>query len=192
MMRLHQLSLIVGIWLVSACSSDATSTPSAAAGSSGSPEDNGAAGAIDDGNGVAGAPDDDDDIPPGSCIPDDQDGVVGGNNTVKLYITDTSFNVGTADSGQRNIAVQNSANVTLTITNAGSKPHGFSIACRPTDLPAMCNMPTSCFPTGANVAAIDPGDSVSVEFKTPVVEGEYRFTSDEPGDDALVGEFVLM
>jgi hypothetical protein len=33
---------------------------------------------------------------------------------------------------------------------------------------------------------------VTVTFQTPAVEGEYQFTSDEPGDEALIGEFVLL
>jgi hypothetical protein len=126
-----------------------------------------------------------------TCMPDDQDGVFGGNNTVKLYVSDTGYAVGTADSGQRNIAIQNTSNVKLTISNVGSKPHGFHVACRPTDLPAVCPQ-TSCFPDASNVPALDPGASVTVMFATPAVEGEYPFTSDEPGDEALIGQFVLL
>ena len=128
-----------------------------------------------------------------SCQPDDQDGVVGGNNKILLNVSDTGFAVGGVDSGstQPNIAVQNTSNVTLTITNVGTKPHSFRVACRPTELPAGCPQ-MSCFPDAANAPAIAPGDSVTLTFATPAVEGEYQFTSDEPGDDALVGEFVLM
>ncbi|MES1173055.1 MAG: hypothetical protein ABUL62_01910 [Myxococcales bacterium] len=127
------------------------------------------------------------------CMPDDQDGVVGGTSTVLLNVSDTGFAVGGVDSGstQPNIAVQNTSTVKLTITNVGSKPHSFHVSCRPTELPASCPQ-MSCFPDGANVAAIDPGDSVTVTFQTPAVEGEYQFTSDEPGDEALIGEFVLL
>ncbi|MEI9938783.1 MAG: hypothetical protein WDO69_16310 [Pseudomonadota bacterium] len=194
MVRLRHLLLGFGIVLLTACGSDANdgapggSGGSGASGGSEPSADAGASGASNDGD----DDDDDDDNPSGNCIPDDQDGVVGGKNTVKLYVTDTGFNVGTQDSGQRNIAVQNRANVALTLTNVGTRPHGFTIACRPTDLPAECNQPTSCFPTAANVAALQPGDAVTVMFQTPVVEGEYQFTSDEPGDEALIGEFVLM
>ncbi len=199
MIWLRHLLLGLGIAVLAACltacGSDADNGASSTAGASGAAGATGASGA----SGASGAADnddddddDDDDDNNGSCIPDDQDGVIGGNNTVKLYVTDTGFNVGTKDSGQPNIAVQNRANVTLTITNAGTRPHGFTVGCRPTDLPAECNQPTSCFPTAANVAAIAPGDSVTITFQTPVVEGEYKFTSDEPGDEELVGEFVLM
>ncbi len=127
------------------------------------------------------------------CQPDDQDGVVGGNSKVLLNVSDTGFAVGGVDSGstQPNIAVQNTSTVILTITNVGTKPHSFHVACRPSELPAGCSQ-TSCFPDEAQVPAIDPGASVTVTFRTPAVEGEYAFTSDEPGDEALVGEFVLM
>ena len=186
MVLLRHLVLGFGVALLPACTGDATDVAS----DPGSSVNR--AGAA---NEVAGAAnDDDDDAKPisGGCLPGDQDGVVGGNTTVKLYVTDTGFNVGTKDSGQPNIAVQNSTRVTLVLTNAGSKPHGFTVGCRPTGLPAECNQPTSCFPTDANVPALDPGDSVTVEFQTPLVEGEYEFTSDEPGDDGLIGEFVLL
>jgi len=128
-----------------------------------------------------------------SCLPDDQDGVVGGNITVLLNVNDTGFAVGGLNSGsmQPNIAVQNTSNVKLTISNVGTTPHSFHVACRPTELPAGCAQ-LSCFPDAANVPAIAPGDRVTVTFKTPVVEGEYQFTSDEPGDEALIGQFVVM
>ncbi|MEO6603851.1 MAG: hypothetical protein ABIQ16_28465 [Polyangiaceae bacterium] len=133
------------------------------------------------------------DVNDDSCMPDDQDGIVGGNNTVLLTVSDTDFAVGGVNSGstQRNISVQNNGNVTLTLTNVGSKPHSFHVACRATDLPAGCPQ-TSCFPDIATVPAIEPGDSVTVMFQTPAVEGEYQFTSDEPGDEDLLGQFVLI
>ena len=137
-----------------------------------------------------------------SCQPDDQDGVIGSYHTVLLNVSDTGFAVGGVNSGstQPNIAVQNLSNVKLTITNVGSKPHSFKVACIPTELPAQCPQ-MSCFPDAASVPAIDPGASVTVEFATPAVEGAYPFTSEEPGDvttdedgklTGLLGQFVLM
>jgi hypothetical protein len=127
-----------------------------------------------------------------SCNPDDADGVVGGTTTVLLSVNEDGYAVGGVDSGstQPNIAVQNSSTVKLTITNTGTKPHGFLIACVPTGLPASCAQ-ESCFPDDANVPVIDPGDSVTVTFTTPAVEGAYTFTSDAAGDEDLVGQFVL-
>jgi hypothetical protein len=137
-----------------------------------------------------------------SCNPDDADGVVGGVNTLKLSVSDTAFAVGGVDSNstEPNIAVQNSSTVKLTATNTGTTPHSFKVACIPSELPAGCEQ-TSCFPDAANIPAIAPGDSVTVTFDTPAVEGTYQFFSDEDGDTSaggegnysgLVGEFVLM
>ncbi len=127
-----------------------------------------------------------------SCAPADADGVVGGTTTVLLNVSDDGYAVGGVDSGstQPNIAAQNSSTVKLTITNTGSRPHGFHIACIPTELPAPCPQ-ESCFPEAANLAALDPGDSVTITFETPAVEGAYTFTSDAAGDEQLIGQFVL-
>jgi hypothetical protein len=137
-----------------------------------------------------------------SCNPGDQDGVVGGFSTVKLSVSDTAFAVGGVDSNstEPNIAVQNSSAVKLIVTNTGTRPHSFKVACIPSGLPTGCEQ-MSCFPDAANIPAIAPGDSVTVTFNTPAVEGAYQFFSDEDGDTStggegnetgLVGEFVLM
>ncbi|HTA93783.1 MAG TPA: hypothetical protein VK745_29605 [Polyangiaceae bacterium] len=137
-----------------------------------------------------------------SCNPGDQDGVVGGNNVVLLSVSDAEFAVGGVDSGstEPNIAVQNLSNVTLTLTNVGTRPHSLQLACIPTGLPATCPQ-MSCFPGNANIPPLAPGDSVTTSFTTPAVEGAYQFTSTVAGDSpvaadggvtGLVGEFVLM
>lgn len=137
-----------------------------------------------------------------SCNPGDQDGVLGGTNTVLLNVSDTAYSVGGVDSGstEPNIAVQNLSHVELTLTNVGTRPHGLHIACIPTGLPAACPA-MSCFPDSANIPSLAPGDSVTVTFATPALEGAYPFGSDEAGDTStgadggvtgLVGEFVLM
>ncbi|HEY5377569.1 MAG TPA: cupredoxin domain-containing protein [Polyangiaceae bacterium] len=138
----------------------------------------------------------------GKCNPDDADGVVGITATVKVSVSDTDFTVGGvgSNSTEPNIAVQNSSTVKLAVTNTGTKPHSFKVACIPSDLPAGCEQ-TSCFPDAANIPAIAPGDSVSVTFSTPAVEGTYQFFSDQDGDTSaggegnysgLTGEFVLL
>lgn len=138
----------------------------------------------------------------GQCTPDDQDGVNGGNYVVLVSVSDTGFAVGGVDSGstEPNIAIQNLGNVTLTLTNTGQKPHDMTIECIPTGLGAGCPA-TSCFPANANIATLEPGQSMTTTFVTPAVEGAYPFISDEPGDvetssdgsvTGLVGEFVLM
>jgi hypothetical protein len=138
-----------------------------------------------------------------SCKPADQDGVIGGTETVTvlLSVSDTGYAVGGVDSGstEPNIAVQNLSHVMLTLTNVGARPHGMHIACIPTGLPAGCPA-MSCFPDNANIPTLAPGDNATVTFVTPAVEGAYQFTSDEAGDTSdadggvtgLVGEFVLM
>jgi hypothetical protein len=136
------------------------------------------------------------------CNPDDSDGVVGGNYTVLISVNDTGYAVGGVDSGstEPNIAAQNRSNVTLTLTNVGTTPHGLHVACIPTGLPEACPA-LSCFPDAANIPPLAPGDSATVTFVTPALEGAYPFISDAPGDTAsdadggvtgLVGEFVLM
>lgn len=126
------------------------------------------------------------------CVPNDQDGVIGGVNTVLLTVSDAAFAVGGVGSGstQRNITIQNSSNVTLTLTNVGTRPHAFVVECIATDLPAGCAK-TSCFPGAANISAVAPGDSATTKFTVPVIEGAYPFFSDAPGDEALLGQFVI-
>jgi hypothetical protein len=127
-----------------------------------------------------------------SCVPDDQDGVIGGENTVLLTVSDAAFAVGGVGSGstQRNITIQNSSNVTLTLTNVGTRPHSFVIQCIPSELPAGCPR-ISCFPDTADIPAVAPEASATVKFTVPVVEGAYPFSSDVPGDEALLGQFVI-
>jgi hypothetical protein len=150
-----------------------------------------------------------------SCTPDDADGINGGDYPVLLNVSDTAFTVGGADSGstEPNIATQNLGDVTLTLTNIGTKPHDMVIECIPSGLPAGC-VRSSCFPNPADagstpgsitlIPTLQPGESKTVTFVTPAIEGGYIFISDEPGDDThynsadggttgnLVGEFVLM
>jgi hypothetical protein len=128
-----------------------------------------------------------------SCAPGDQNGVNDMAETVLVTVSDTAFAVGGVDSGsmERNITSENSSPITLTLTNVGMKPHDLVIGCIPTGLPAGCPS-TSCFPKSANFAPLAPGASMTTSFTTPAVEGAYTFTSDVAGDDALIGEFVLM
>ena len=123
--------------------------------------------------------------------------------TVLVSVSDTAFTVGGVDSGsmEPNISIQNATNVTLTLTNTGTKPHDMTVSCIPTGLPASCMNPTSCFPMAANIGSLDPGMSTTVTFLAPVVEGTYQFVSDI-GDDSttdaggtttgLVGVYNLM
>jgi hypothetical protein len=164
--------------------------------------------------GSKGGGDDDNDNDP--CSTGDADGIAGGPATELVSVSDTGFTVGGVDSGstEPNIAFQNLAVVTLTLTNTGTKPHDMVVLCIPTGLPAMCMNPTSCFPNpddaGATtsgavtlVPTLQPGQSATVTFTAPIVEGTYGFFSDVAGDNTSVaadggvsgnlqGEFVLM
>ncbi|HWL87182.1 MAG TPA: hypothetical protein VNO21_15360, partial [Polyangiaceae bacterium] len=87
-----------------------------------------------------------------------------------------------------------------TLTNIGTKPHDFVIRCLST--PNANGCPTqSCFPSGANIPAVAPGQKATTTFTAPFAEGAYPFLSDLPGDSTtnadgvltgLVGQFVLM
>lgn len=134
----------------------------------------------------------DDDLDGNACQPNDQDGVIGGRHVVMLTVSDDAFAVGGVGSGstQRNITIQNSSEVMLTLVNVGTTPHSFVIDCIDSELPSGCPQ-TSCFPPEAQIAPLDPGASATIEFVTPAVEGAYPFRSDVPGDEELIGRFVL-
>lgn len=151
-----------------------------------------------------------------ACASSDQDGVNGGYYTFLVEVSDTGFAVGGVGSGstESNIAVQNFAIMTLTLTNTGTKPHDLVVQCIPTLLPAACMAPTSCFDNlddaGAStpnavtlIPPLQPGASQTRVVQVPLVEGVYNFISDVPGDDTtfesdggvsgnLSGDFVLM
>ncbi len=146
-----------------------------------------------------------------TCTPGDADGVIGGAYTVLLNVSDTAFTVGGVDSGSTSniISVQNEGNVSLKVTNVGTKPHDVDVLCIPSGLPAQCMQQTSCFPGSAGsdpssialVPVLQPGASTTVNFTAPVIEGVYPFVSDQPGDsevesdggvEGLTGAFVLM
>jgi hypothetical protein len=118
------------------------------------------------------------------CFPD-HDGINGGNYTFELRVDDTGFS-------KTILATQNDATVTLTLTNMGTKPHGFEVECTsvvpayPT-IPAGCTS-IACFPSGATIAPLAPGQSKTVTFATPTPDGLlYPFRSSEPGDCAVPG-----
>jgi hypothetical protein len=132
----------------------------------------------------------------------DLNGVSGGSQVIDLTVDDTAFSVGGVDSGstQPNVTVENAATVTLTMVNAGTKPHDLVAQCQQT--PNTLGCPTqSCFPPNADVPPLQPGASATTTFVAPFKEGVYLFTSDVDGDTqtgpdgsvrGLVGEFVLM
>jgi hypothetical protein len=137
-----------------------------------------------------------------TCYPD-YDGVTDFTYTVAIAVNDTGFtSAGGDDAGARNIiATQNSSQVTLTLTNDGTKPHGFQVGCvsvcgQYPSLPAGCPSRV-CFPTGATIAPIAPGTSATVTFATPVPDNViYPFSSSAPDDRSVpglnVGQWTIM
>src|SRR5262245_45788310 len=59
------------------------------------------------------------------CAPDDADGIVGGKVTLALAVSDDAFSPVV-------VKAQNTATVTLTLSNTGTKAHGFALDCLPT------------------------------------------------------------
>jgi hypothetical protein len=128
-----------------------------------------------------------------ACFPDN-DSMNGVADTLVLMVDDTGFS-------KRILSTQNDSQVTLTLTNTGTKPHGFEVECTsvtpgyPT-LPAGCPT-TACFPAGSTIAPLAPGASKTVTFDTPTPDGLiYPFKSSEPNDSTVAnlnnGQWALM
>lgn len=106
----------------------------------------------------------------------------GGNFVFDVTVDDDAF-------APTVLAPQNLANVTLNLTNKGTRPHDFVVECLPTPNDNGCPT-TSCFPDAANVGALEPDASVTRKFVTPNPEGSYTFRSNLPGD-TQTGQFVV-
>jgi hypothetical protein len=119
---------------------------------------------------ACGDPDDDDQ----ACGFDDADGVIGGDVALELTANDDGFSPAI-------LTAQNAAKVTLTLRNAGRKPHSFVVDCLATPNDRGCPM-TSCFPEASSISQVAPGASAMSTFEVPKVEGIYYFHSDVAGD----------
>ena len=126
------------------------------------------------------------------CYPDN-DGTNGGSYTIELTVDDTGFTASSPDGGTKDIiSTQNDAQVTLTLTNMGTKPHGFEVL-RTSVCPAYADLPAGCspfasFPSGSTIPPIEPGKSATVTFDTPTPDGViYPFISNAPGDSSVPG-----
>jgi len=118
----------------------------------------------------------------GACEPDDLDGVIGGDATFEVTVDDDAFS-------PRILTAQNQAHVTLTLTNGGSEARGFFVECLQTPNDDGC--PTeSCFPDEARLDPIEPGESLTIEFEVPVVEGAYTIVS-APGESQPSAQFIV-
>ena len=120
----------------------------------------------------------------GMCFPDN-DGVNGGSYTFDLTVNDTGFSKMILNS-------QNDAQVTVTLTNMGTLPHGCEVECTSVtpsypNLPAGCPS-MACFPAGATIAPIAPGATATVTFDTPTPDNLiFPFKSSEPTDSSVTG-----
>jgi hypothetical protein len=133
----------------------------------------------------------------GDCYPDN-DGVNDTPQTIDLVVDDTGFYSGSPDSGisdagmKNVITTQNSSTITLTLTNMGTKDHGFVVECTSVtpaypDLPAGCPS-MACFPSASTITALPAGMSKTVTFLTPVPDNLlYPFKSNEAGDSSVPG-----
>jgi hypothetical protein len=177
-------------WL--SCSNVSGSLPNGSSGACGS--NVGEGGAEDGAAGMDGAGDDGaaNEGGAGACQPGDSDGVVGGCYVFEVTVDDTGFS-------PIILKAQNRSAVALTMTNAGSRPHDFVLGCLPTPNANGCPL-ESCFPAGANLAAVPPGGSATAMFVTPNPEGIYNFRSDvgpdselldDGGVNGLWGQFVV-
>lgn len=116
------------------------------------------------------------------CEPDDLDGIIGGEWSFALVVTDEQFS-------PLILKTQNSSTVNVSVENRGTRPHDFVIDCLPTPNEDGC--PTeSCFPPESAIAPIEPGATGVATFSTPRVEGIYTFRSSLDGDE-LQGQFIV-
>jgi hypothetical protein len=123
----------------------------------------------------------------GSPCFDESNGKAGGDYTFVMTVDDSGFS-------KRILQTENFAQVTLTLTNTGTKAHGFEIGCIKTTAPAGCPS-MSCFPSGSTIAPLAPGASTTVTFDVPSTEGIYTFKSSAPddGESGLNdGQFIVM
>ena len=127
------------------------------------------------------------------CFPSNT-GISSGANTFDLTVDDTGFS-------KMLFVTPSSSQVTLTLTNSGTKPHGFMVGCTsvaqayPT-LPAGCPT-TACFGPSASIAPLAPGATKTITFETPAPDNlVYPFTSNDPDDGAVAalssGQWSLM
>jgi len=119
-----------------------------------------------------------------ACTPDDADGIVSEPANPLLTVTDDGFT-------PKLVTAQNTSDITLTLENRGTRPHGFVVDCLPTPNTEGCPA-KSCFPSEARIGALEAGDSATIRFESPLVEGIYVFHSGAPGDDELApGQFIV-
>jgi hypothetical protein len=109
-----------------------------------------------------------------ACQPGDADGVVGGKYAFEVTVDDGAFK-------PIILKAQNTATVTIVLSNSGTVAHGFSVACISTPNDTGCST-KSCFPDEATIEPILPGKKATTKFAVPRVEGIYPISSSADGD----------
>lgn len=117
-----------------------------------------------------------------ACELEDQDGIIGGTEVFVLRVRDAGFD-------PIILTAQNQSDVTLTLRNESSGEAAFLVDCLLTPNQDGCSQ-ESCFEAQANIAPIAPGESATVQFKLPAVEGDYVYRA-RAGDDTRRGQFIL-
>jgi hypothetical protein len=117
-----------------------------------------------------------------ACEIEDQDGIIGGTDVFVVRVGDAAF-------APIILTAQNQSDVTLTLHNESSGEAGFLVDCLPTPNADGCPQ-ESCFPSEASILPIAPGESATVQFQLPAVEGDYVYRA-RPGDGARTGQFIL-
>jgi hypothetical protein len=113
------------------------------------------------------------------CQPPDTDGITGGCYAFDVTVDDTGFS-------PTILKAENNGQVTITLKNAGTRPHDFTVGCVPI---SYAGCPSQfCFPAAANIATLAPGATATATFVTPYVEGIYDFRSDLPGDSQMTSD----
>jgi hypothetical protein len=110
------------------------------------------------------------------------DGISGGAAPIVVVVDDDGFH-------PRLVTAQDKANVTLTLKNEGTRPHGFAVECVPTPNHNGCPS-QSCFPEKATIPPIPPGGSATTTFAAPDLERLYPIRSTAHGD-SLTGQFKV-
>lgn len=113
----------------------------------------------------------------GTCSQPDQDGVVGGAYSFVVEVSDQGFS-------PLILKAQNSGDLTITLKNVGTRPHGFTVGCL---VVSGCQ---ACFPPAATIAPLAPGESKTATFTAPEQEGIYTTSSNAP-DDTFTGQLIL-
>jgi hypothetical protein len=112
----------------------------------------------------------------GACVSTKDSGTA----AIALSVDDTAFS-------PAQVTADDLSLVTVTLTNKGTKPHGFTVQCASTPNTKGCPT-TTCFPDASTIDPIPPDASATATFTAPHAEGTYTFGSGASGD-TMTGQF---